>query len=111
MTYAKLGQYDLAQSNHEKALRIREQISNDKKNDVDLASSHVWIGNDLLAQDDTFWDMAKIHFDESLSIREAVLGKSHPEVAWSLISISEWYEKNNDFDNALLYATRALKIR
>ena len=55
--------------------------------------------------------MAKTYFDESLAVRESVLGKSHPEVAWSLISISDWYEKKGDIANALVFAERALKIR
>lgn len=109
--YNKLGHYDLALENHKKALDIRKSITNDKENDVDIASSLVWVGNDLLAKGEPFWDMAKTYFDESLAVRESVLGKSHPEVAWSLISISDWYEKKGDIANALVFAERALKIR
>lgn len=109
--YNKLGEYDFALDNHNKALTIRKNITNDTENDVDIASSLVWVGNDLLAKGEPFWDMAKKYFDESLTVRESVLGKSHPEVAWSLISISDWYEKKGDIVNALAFAERALRIR
>ncbi len=107
--YNKLGEYQLARENHEKALKLREESPDVAK--TDIASSHVWIGNDYLALGNTFIDIAKSHFEQSLEIRESILGKTHPEVAWSLISLSEWYEKKGEIYKALEYAERAYKIR
>lgn len=39
------------------------------------------------------------------------MGKTHPEVAWSLMSLSDWYKKNKDYATALVFAERAYKIR
>lgn len=107
--YNKLGEYQLARENHEIALQLRE--SSDDVSKTDIASSHVWIGNDYLSLGEPFIDIAKSHFEQSLSIRENILGKTHPEVAWSLISLSEWYEKQGDISTSLEFADRAHKIR
>lgn len=108
-TYNKLGNYKLARVNHEKALALREADPNIPK--PDIASSYVWIGNDYMAEDDSFMYLAKDNFEKSLEIRETILGKTHPEVAWSLMSLSEWYEKSGDIAKALNLAQRAYEIR
>lgn len=107
--YYKLGEYKLAKDNHEKALQLRNSSSDIPT--VDIASSHVWIGNDYMALGDAFMLLAKEHFEKSLEIRKTILGKTHPEVAWSLISLSEWYEKNGEYQTALTYARDAYDIR
>jgi tetratricopeptide (TPR) repeat protein len=107
--YHKLGEYSFAIENHKKALQLRKESQNVPK--TDIASSHVWLGNDYMALDESCWDLAKEHFEESLKIREEILGKTHPEVAWSLISLSEWYEKKKVYVTALEYAKRADSIR
>lgn len=108
-TYNKLKEYELARKNHEQALHLRE--SDKDISLTDIASSHVWIGNDLLALGDPYMEMAKEHFETSLEIRENILGKTHPEVAWTLISLSKWYEKKGDISTAIDYAERAYRIR
>lgn len=107
--YNKLGQYDLARKYHQDALDLRKSCQDLPQ--TDIASSYVWIGNDYMEQGAIYMDLAKEIFEKALQIREMILGKTHPEVAWSLISLSIWYEKNSDYSNALLYAKKAYDIR
>ena len=107
--YNKLGEYKLAKKMHSKALTIREN-----SNDIpatDIASSYVWIGNDYLAMGTDYYELAEENFEKSLQIRQDKLGKTHPEVAWSLMSLSELNEKKHNYNEALSYAQRAYDIR
>ncbi len=107
--YNKLGEYELARQNHERAYQIRKETPDAPG--TDIASSLVWIGNDLLALDEAYWDIALKVFNDSYNIRVEKLGTSHPEVAWSLISISNWYAKKKNYKEALNFAKQALRIR
>lgn len=107
--YNKLNEYSLALENHKKALDLR--LYDQESPNTDVASSYVWVGNDYMAMGEEFWDIARENFEKSLEIREKLLGVNHPEVAWSLMSLSELYEKQGEIEKSLIYAQRAYNIR
>ena len=104
-----LGRITEAIDYHKKALSIRKSIIN--ISETEIASSYVWLGKDHLAEGEDFYNTAKSFFEKSLEIRIRILGDNHPEVAWSLHSLSEYYEAINDYKSALNYEKRVLVIR
>ncbi len=78
------GSYDMAFQQFTKALEIQsDQLP---PGDVRLAATHAWVGAALEGMGR--YSAASDHHRESLSIREQVLGTSHPEVARSLLRLA-----------------------
>ena len=54
---------------------------------------------------------AKQKLEESLNIRKQFLGERHPDLAWALISLSIWYEKEGELSDAIRLMQEAYDIR
>lgn len=121
-TYYKMGQYPSAVEQHEKALEIRMEHKFPECQ-RDIASSHAWLANDYLAlgkecreqgespSAERYMEESRKHVDESLSIRKELLGEKHPDYAWSLNTLSCWYEANGDISSALSTMEKVIQIR
>lgn len=102
----RLGRYSEALEEHKKALKLREDNHLQKP---DIAASLNWIGNDLLQLGRL--EEAKKSLEESLNIRKTILGERHPDLAWALMSLSEYHEKKWDLSLAVECAEKAYRIR
>lgn len=74
-----------------------------------IAASLVWLGKDYIALGQ--YDAAKAYIDQSLNIREKTLGENHPDYAWSLDSLSHWYEETGELNKAIETMERVIAIR
>lgn len=106
--YYRKQMYDKARENHEKALKIRKNKDNDIPQ-TDIAASFVWLGKDYLELGKN--DEALDYFNKSIEIREKILGKNHPDYAWSLDSLSYYYEKEQKISKAKEIMLEVIKIR
>ena len=104
--YNKTNQYEKALEYHKKGLQIR--IENNLEQ-TDIAASYTWLGNDYLQLKNM--DESRKNIDRALSIREKILGKNHPDYAWTLDTLTSWYEENKDYENALITIRMVKKIR
>ncbi len=78
------GSYGMAQRQFAKALEVQtERLPN---GDLRLADTHAWIGAALEGMGR--YSMAAQHHKASLTIREQVLGASHPDVAETLLQLA-----------------------
>ena len=102
----RLGLYKQALEEHTKALNLRRDNHLQKP---DIAASLNWIGNDLMGLGKM--PEAKDRLDKSLNIRKQILGERHPDLAWVLISLSQWYEKMGDLPHAIQFMQEAYDIR
>lgn len=102
----RLGLYEQALEEHTKALNLRRDNHLQKP---DIAASLNWIGNDLMGLGKM--PEAKDRLDESLNIRKQILGERHPDLAWTFISLSQWYEKMGDLSRAIQLAQETYDIR
>ena len=104
--FNKIGDYSEAVKYHKKALEIREKNDIDK---ADIAASFAWLGNDYIALDDM--DNAKDYIDKSLALRESLYGKAHPDYAWGLSSLVDWYYTKGMIEEAKNTNEEVIKIR
>lgn len=102
----RLGEYAEAVRCHKKGLQIRQDASLEE---TDIAASLVWLGKDYIALGQ--YDAAKAYIDQSLNIREKTLGENHPDYAWSLDSLSHWYEETGELNKAIETMERVIAIR
>ena len=102
----RLGVYDQAVKYHQAGLQIRLDNSLEE---TDIAASLVWLGKDHIALGQ--YDKAREYIDQSLAIRKAILGEKHPDYAWSLDSLSQWYEETGALDEAAETMDRVIAIR
>lgn len=102
----RLGEYEGALKEHSEALRLREESHQQKP---DIAASLNWIGNDLIQLDRL--PEAKEKLEISLAIRKKTLGEEHPDLAWALISLSEYHEKMGELSRAVQRMQEACAIR
>lgn len=102
----RLGEYDEAVTYHTKGLQIRQD---NFLEETDIASSFVWLGKDHIALGQ--YADAKKYIDQSLAIRKTILGENHPDYAWSLDTLSGWYEKTGNLRAAIETMERVIAIR
>lgn len=107
--YQKMGNFERAKIFHEKALEIRRERLNYPDYHPDVSASLAHIGNDYLGMGD--FENAKIQYDKTLEIRLKQFGENHPQTAWIYCNISEWYERQGMYQEALEYIDRAIAIR
>lgn len=104
--YRDMGNPQKALEYHEKALNIRKKNS---LPETDIAASCVWIGNDYVGLGD--YSKAEEMIKESLEIRERLLGKDHPDYAWSLDSLASLYADTNRPQEAYKLMQQVVDIR
>lgn len=104
--FHRLGEYDSAVTYHQKGLQLRQD---NNLEETDISASFVWLGKDYTALGN--FKKAKDYIDRSLNIRRRILGEDHPDFAWSLDSLSEWYEKTGDLHKAIETMDRVIAIR
>ena len=121
--YNKKGEYLNALSYHKKGLELRRSAIStapkrgaDKESvhsalQLDAAASLTWIGNDYMEMGEKYAVQAKNAITEALDIRGEVLGESHPEYAWSLVSYSAWHEKQGNIKEAISIIKKVIDIR
>lgn len=102
----RLGEYEGALKEHSEALRMREDSHQQKP---DIAASLNWIGNDLIQLERL--PEARENLEKSLAIRKKALGEHHPDLAWALISLSEYHEKVGELSRAVQLMREACAIR
>lgn len=102
----RLGEYAEAVKYHKAGLQIRRD---NHLEETDIAASLVWLGKDHIALGQ--YDDAKAYIDQSLDIRKAILGENHPDYAWSLDSLSQWYEETGELNKAAETMERVITIR
>lgn len=120
--YHNLGQFHDAKKQHLKGLEYRRK-GNFPEYRRDMASSHVWIAKDYLklreealkqgdsSQAEAYLKKADEHIQESLSIRKELLGARHPEYAWTLDTLSDWYKAKGEIGKALSTMEMVVDIR
>ena len=54
---------------------------------------------------------ARENLEKSLAIRKKALGEHHPDLAWALISLSEYHEKVGELSRAVQLMREACAIR
>jgi eukaryotic-like serine/threonine-protein kinase len=101
------GDYDLALSHHERALKIWEATLGPAHPDV--ATSHNNLGLALFRKGE--YDRALAHFDQAAAIWERSLGPAHPDVALSHNNQGMVFDEKGELDRALAHHQRALEIR
>jgi tetratricopeptide (TPR) repeat protein/tRNA A-37 threonylcarbamoyl transferase component Bud32 len=107
IVHRALGEYEKAQSLHERALEIREALLVETHPDV--AASLNNLANVRWARGDQ--DEAKQLFERSLPAWEAALGADHPTVAKVLNNLANVYRATSDWPRAKALHERALEIR
>ena len=106
--FHRLKDYKNAAKKHREALELRE---NCKLKKTDIAASYAQLGNDNLELGEDYYEEAKKLIDCSLDIRKELLGENHPDYAWSLFSLSQWYEKTGDIEKAIETLNVVISIR
>ena len=56
-------------------------------------------------------DFARRNYEQTLSLREAILPPNHPDISENLDELGKICMKLNDFSNAHIYLMRALALR
>ena len=106
--FHRLKDYKNAAIKHSEALALRE--TNNLKQ-TDIAASCAQLGNDYLELGEDYYGDARKLIDRSLSIRKELLGENHPDYAWSLFSLSQWYKKTGNIDQAAETLDAVISIR
>ena len=102
----RLGEYAEAEKYHRTGLRIRQGNHLEK---TDIAASLVWLGKDCIALGR--YDDARDYIEQSMTIRKDILGENHPDYAWSLDSLSHWYEETGSPAKAVEIMEQVIAIR
>ncbi len=112
--YQRKKMFDKAIMYHTIGLEKREQSCDE--NDPIIFASLVMIGNDYTkaakADPEHFsFDDAFNYFQRGLQGRIKILGKSHPDTAWTYASIGDWYLYQGKYQSAIEEYQKCLEIR
>ena len=106
--YHNIKEYDKAVHYHKEGKKIREKEGFPDR-ERDLPYSYLWLGKDYLKMGKKKESLKWLQ--KSCEMREELLGKDHPEYAWSLDALREWYETYKNKEKAIELAEQVLKIR
>lgn len=111
--YYNYGQIYNNEEYYEKALEFHNNgLEFRKKHDLnktDIASSYAWLCKDCVGLKN--FEKAEEYIMDSLKIREEILGKEHPDYAWSLDSYSDILVAQERYDEAVEVMEEVISIR
>lgn len=105
--FYKLGNYEIAQHDYEKALVIFQKIYKEEHPDIATIYNHLA---------DIFHDLGDYekslpYYEKALQIREKVLGEEHLHTSSSYYSLATFYSSIGEYEKALPLHLKALNIR
>ncbi|WP_054733952.1 tetratricopeptide repeat protein [Secundilactobacillus similis] len=106
--YQKLGNFELAIRNHQKALQLRTDEPREKEEDV--AASLNMLGLDYMHVPDKE-EQAENYLKRAFKLRSDLYGEYHPQIAWSCYALGQFYEKCANYEKAYENAYKSLMIR